>query len=252
MKRTICLLLILLTLFLTACSGRVPENRVHDTGDINGRIVGVMDGSPAENYVRELGGNCISYEDGKAMLSDLLAGKLDCLAAEESVAEGLLAVTSRAKKLDVPLAQEDYRILVAVENPALTKDINAALEAMASDGTMKAMTAACLSGGEYPEQKPLPEDAGSLYVAADPGFPPYCFYGEDGGLTGLFPETAREICRRLGLNAVFTEAAEADFLSLVQSGRAAFAIGRITQDDEAAASYTAPFMQTRQVILVRK
>lgn len=252
MKRTVCLLLVFLTLFLTACGGKVPENRVHDTGDINGRIVGVMTDSPAENYVREKGGNCIEYEDGKAMLSDLLSGKLDCAAVDEGLAESLLAVTSRAKKLDEPLAQEDYRILVAVENPALTKDINAALEAMTSDGTMKALTSACLSGEEYPAQKPLNEDAGSLSVAADPNFPPYCFFGEDGEMTGLFPETAKEICRRLGLNADFTESDENDFLSLVQSGRAAFAIGRITEDDEAAASYTAPFMQTRQVILVRK
>ena len=71
------------------------------------------------------------------------------------------------------------------------------------------------------------DPAGSMIINVESG-------SFDGVPRSDFDDAA---CARLGLTPEFMTAERARFLSLVQSGRAAFAIGQIRQDEEAAAAF---------------
>ena len=245
------LLLALLLALCAGCAGKAPPNRVFEPEDIAGKTAGVLENSAAESYALLAGASCVQYTDAKTLAADLQSGALDCAVSDEETAAKILSGSKKTAALDSPLADETFCLMVALENPRLTEDLNGAIAAMKADGSLKGALTAASSGEAMPEI--AASDGGeSLLVAVDPTFPPYCFADENGELAGLDIWVARAVCARLGLTPEFMTAERAQFLSLVQSGRAAFAVGQITEDGEAAAAFTAPYMETRQVILVRK
>ncbi|MBR5381247.1 MAG: transporter substrate-binding domain-containing protein [Oscillospiraceae bacterium] len=251
MKRLLSLWLALLLTLCAGCAAKAPPNRVFGPEDVAGKAVGVLADSAAESYALLAGASCVQYTDWKTLAADLMSGELDCAVADEETASKILSGSKKTAALEEPLADETFCLVVALENPKLTEDLNGAIEALKADGSLKSALAAADTGEAAPEVS-APDGGGSLIVAVDPTFPPYCFTDENGELTGSDIWIARAVCARLGLTPSFLTAERGQFLSLVQSGRAAFAIGRIAEDEEAAAAFSVPYTETRQVILVRK
>jgi len=252
MKKVFITAILLCITLLCACSPKAPENTVLSADELNGRSAGALSGSPAESYVKNTGAVLCSYDDKKLMLDDLVSGRLDCIAADKDTADSLMSSSKRITKLDDPLAAETYRIVVARENPDLTEDINKALKVLENSKKLGELLAASLSYDETASDASATDFETSLTVAVDPTFPPYCYRGNGGEICGFEAEVARAVCRQLGLGINFLETSSDKLVSSVQTGRAAFAIGRLTESSEAAADFTDTYMSGQQVVLVRK
>ncbi len=256
MRRFLLYLLAFLSVVsLNACAPAIPENETFSVSGLTGKMTGTLLGSPAESYLENKipGAVAASYTDSEIMLKDLLSGRLDCIATDAGTALKLMSASKRITRLDEPFIDEKYSIMTAKENPGLTKDINSVISALEASGALSSLIKASYAGHPSCGSEYLvKEGAATLYVAIDPTFFPYCYYDSERNLCGLETEVAKAVCSRLGLNIEFKEMSAEKFLSAVQNGRAAFAIGRIIAAEDVIADFTATYLNSEQVILVRK
>lgn len=261
MKRFFCAFTAFFLLFsLCACNSNVPENPVHTPADLAGKKIGVFLGSASGQYLRTYeneGGAALSYyTSGDALMEDLESGVLDCVVVEGLTAKELLPHSSKTKVLEEPLIQTAYAIAVAKENLALTEDINNALAALAENGTLENIIEGYLCGGEYRYEPQLDEEAitGTVTLAVDAAFPPYEYYGETGEVEGLDIDIARAICDILGVGLEICTVEPGTLIEEVQSGKVAFAMGRLTPDDQnlLKVDFSEIYLDVTQQIIVRK
>ena len=261
MKRFFCALTAFLLFFsLCACGADVPDNPVHVPADLAGKNIGVFLGSASAQYLstyeNEGGAELSYYTGGSAIMEDLESGVLDCIVIEKLAADELLPKSSKTETLDEPLLDTVYSIAVAKENITLTEDINIALASLAEDGTLQQIIEGYLCGGEYRYETKLDEEAvaGTVTLAVDAAFPPYEYYGESGKVEGLDLDIARAICDILGVGLEVSVCEPGTLLAEVQSGKVAFAMGRLTpsEEDLAKVDFTDPYLNITQQIIVRK
>lgn len=78
------------------------------------------------------------YASGAEAVAALSTGKIDAVIIDNEPAKSFVAANSGLKILDTKYANEDYAIAFA-KNSELTADVNAALEALIADGTIKSI-----------------------------------------------------------------------------------------------------------------
>ena len=245
-------LALVLLLALCACSSELVPNRVLEAKDMQGKAVGVIASTPASGYLTPFSEEMtIKYFTNVAGMSeDLLSGAIDCAVTDRDTADAVLKDHADLTMLEEPFINREYRMAVSQDNTVLRDNINATLEAMKTDGTLNAIIDGWLSGQyEYAAKEYTPQ--GVLTVAVDPTFPPYGFSGENGEYLGMEIDILREICYRLGVELQLVRADEDNMVYLVESGKVALAMGRITVAEDAAVIYTDVYLTSMQVILVR-
>ena len=105
--------------------------------------IGVQQGTTGDLYatwdIADAGlGTVEPYKTGADAVLALTAGKVDCVIIDNEPAKNYVAANEGLTILDTEYAVEEYAIALAKDSE-LTEKINAALEALIADGTVKAI-----------------------------------------------------------------------------------------------------------------
>lgn len=101
--------------------------------------IGVQTNTTGDIYASDDFGaeNVMQYANGALAVAALAAGKVDCVIIDNEPAKAYVAANEGLKVLDTEYAIEDYAIAVAKGNTELLEKVNAALEELIADGTVK-------------------------------------------------------------------------------------------------------------------
>lgn len=159
------------------------------------------------------------------------------------------------KILDSEYVTEDYAIAVAKDNNELLDKINAALQELIDDGSVKAVVDYYISGtGELPEfQKNVASDAEELVMATNAAFPPYEFVDGD-DIVGIDAVVAGLIADKLGMKLTISDMEFDSVIPAVQSGKADMAMAGLTVTEERlqSVSFSVSYATGVQVMIVRE
>ena len=116
---------------------RIDDQRVQRLDDLRGRRVGVLRVTFAERYVEGLGNVMLSSYDGQVQpYLDLALGRLDAVVMDTPIAL-YYATGSQVKNIEVTAAQMTFGIGIRKSDIDLLQQINAALDSMKKDGTLR-------------------------------------------------------------------------------------------------------------------
>jgi len=251
MKRTL-LILISALLFWQLVGCGIP-NTVTSPSDVSGKTIGGMAGTPSVRLGAELG-NALSYYSAEQMMIDLKAGILDCVIMESTTAADLVSGTSGVRILIEPLVEYELRIAVPKENLRLLRAVDAALETLDRNGTLRGLYNKYFVGRNYtytPVSDP-DEHIGELTVALPPDSPPLSFKNEEGKFVGMDVEVAIAIGDILGVRIEPLEYDAWQLATAVWHGRADLALGWHPSEGEGIISMSEPYATVRQVVIVRR
>lgn len=227
---------------LAACA---PSAGIRGREDILDKRVAVIGGSVAAGIVAHTDPELeLVICDSAASLKDALKkGRADCAVADKAAAEELTGFLSGLETAREPYAAPQYAIAVSEDNRLMLERLNAALSDLKSSGRLRE-----LIGGASGKTA-----AGStVTVAVEPDFYPLAYVDEAGELRGVEIELVRELCAALGLAPQFMTTDADMLLYMAESGKCAFAIGRLTAGEGEGLLYTASYMDATQYIIVKK
>jgi polar amino acid transport system substrate-binding protein len=116
---------------------RVDDTRVERAADLRGLTVGVLKVTFAERYVQDLGNVKIRSYDGQVQpYNDLAIGRLDAVVMDTPIAL-YYATGPQVKNIEIPAARMTFGIGVRKTDTDLLQQINAALESLKRDGTLR-------------------------------------------------------------------------------------------------------------------
>lgn len=117
------------------------DGAVQSLDDIAGKMIGVQTTTTGDIYASdEFGDEFVTkYDNGAAAVQALLAGKVECVIIDNEPAKSYVAANEGLKILETSYAVEDYAICFAKENTELQAKVNAALEELIEDGSVKAI-----------------------------------------------------------------------------------------------------------------
>ena len=116
---------------------RADDTRIHGADDLRGLTAGVLRVTFAERYVQSLGNVTIRSYDGQVQqFIDLALGRLDAVVMDTPVAS-YYATGPQVRNFEIPAARMAFGIGIRKNDEELLHQINAALEAMRRDGTLR-------------------------------------------------------------------------------------------------------------------
>ncbi len=116
---------------------RADDARIHGADDLRGLTAGVLRVTFAERYVQSLGNVTIRSYDGQVQqFIDLALGRLDAVVMDTPVAS-YYATGPQVRNFEIPAARMAFGIGIRKNDEELLHQINAALEAMRRDGTLR-------------------------------------------------------------------------------------------------------------------
>src|SRR5262249_14613452 len=116
---------------------RIDDSRVQRAEDLRGLRVGVLKVTFAERYVQSLGNVTVRSYDGQVQpYIDLALGRLDAVVMDTPVAL-YYATGAQVKNIEIPTAHMSFGIGIRKADTALLEQINAGLESMKRDGTLR-------------------------------------------------------------------------------------------------------------------
>lgn len=243
---------LIFAMILVSCGGNLAENKVYSAEDVNGRTVGVIEGSAAESLLSGYGGSVSvnAYGDAQSLADALHDGFVDCAICGDEISDTVVRSASGLTALDESFATLDYRIAMSAENKQLQTQLNTAIAALSSDSTLKNIIGSG-KAGELMEIPRLTEGA-LITVAVDPTFAPYSYYDENGNLAGIEINLVNAICGYLGLTVEYNVVSPDMLMYMASSGKVSFAIGRITEDAGDDVIYSDVYDTDNEIIIVRK
>ena len=243
---------VLLALSLCACR-EGPPNEVHSIEDVSGKNIGVLSGTPSARLAEELGSARLFFS-GEELINGLLLGSVDCVLMEAVIAGEHTAGKSGVKTLGETLLEHELRFAVPRENAQLLFNVNSALSALESNGTLKSLRDKYINGKSYTYNSPknIEQRPGTLRLAIHPDSPPYSFVDGDGEYSGLDVEVALAVCDYLGVELSVVPVDSGELVTAVWFGRADIAAGWLPSDVQEQVHITEPYAQTAYVIIVRK
>lgn len=118
----------------------MADSEIATAADLEGKKVSCQEGTTGEQYLLDNGFEIQSFKTGAEAITALTAGKVDAVVIDDAVARALSEKQEGATiVLDEALTKEAYAIALKKGNDALTAEIDAALEELKADGTLKAI-----------------------------------------------------------------------------------------------------------------
>ncbi len=242
---------------MTACSGSVPENKVHSVDDLAGKTIGVQLGTTGMNYADDIEGASVDkYNKAADAVQALAQGKVDAVLIDNEPAKYFVQQNPDLEILPDPFVVEEYAIAVKKGSDELTQQINTAIQELKDEGILAEIEANWIGEeyGEHPYTSPggITYD-GELIMATNAEFPPYEFK-EDGGIVGFDVDMMRAVCDKLGKKLVIEDMAFESILTAVENGKAHVGTAGITVNEERLeqVDFSDTYTTSRQVIIVRK
>lgn len=116
---------------------RIDDDRIERADDLRGMRVGVLKVSFGERYVQNLGNVVIRSYDGQVQpYIDLALGRLDAVVMDTPIAL-YYATGPRVKNIELTAAQMTFGIGIRKADLDLLQQINASLDSMKRDGTLR-------------------------------------------------------------------------------------------------------------------
>jgi len=108
--------------------------------ELAGKKVGTLPGSMAERIAQHAGADVRTYDGGQSEIyDDLKAGRLDAVLLDEPVAHYYADIDAAFETVRGDFGTVEYAVAVKLGDDALLAQVNAALEAMQADGTLRAL-----------------------------------------------------------------------------------------------------------------
>src|SRR2546427_3138295 len=118
-------------------TSRLDDLRLQRAEDLRGRTVGVLKVTFAEKYVRNLGGVTVrSYDSQVQPYIDLDLGRVDAVVMDTPIAL-YYATGPRVRNLELASARMSFGIGIRKSDGELLQQINAALDSLRRDGTLR-------------------------------------------------------------------------------------------------------------------
>src|SRR6266446_7862332 len=118
-------------------TSRLDDLRIQRAEDLRGRTVGVLKVTFAEKYVRNLGGVTVrSYDSQVQPYIDLDLGRVDAVVMDTPIAL-YYATGPRVRNLELASARMSFGIGIRKSDDELLQQINAALDSLRRDGTLR-------------------------------------------------------------------------------------------------------------------
>lgn len=227
-KAFLVLILFLFLISLVGCSN------IRSKEAAEGSRMGALADSTSVKYAA-LHGTMKEYDTFSELTAALKSGSVDCIIVDERNVKDVKKAAAGVKKLSEPLADSNFRIAVAIENPDLVKDINASLKSFSDNGILDDIINGHYKTLEYCyECESAGVDAKALTVAVCGDFAPFAYFDEDGHPAGIDVDIARAICAKLGLQCNIRVVDSSELIKEVKNGTAHFALGGITQNSDSA------------------
>jgi len=240
-------------IFLIAGCGRGgPPNEVHSPGDVEGRAIGALSGSPSAQLAGELG-TAVTFFDIEDMLNHLRVGNVDCVIMERLVAEEVIPNASGVRMLADPLLEYDLRFAVAKENNQLLDAINYAIEELTLDGVLGGIRDRYFAGRNYRYSPPnVPARPGYLSLAVSPDSAPFSYIDENGDFAGFDVDIAIAVSDFLGVELRIISRDVPDLISSVWEGRNDLALGFLPDDVGDYVNVSESYANSAHVVVVRR
>jgi len=124
------------TLSLTV---RLDETRIRKPEDLSGHRVGTLKATLAERYLLKMPSVDVpTYDNQLHPYMDLMLGRLDAVVLDTPIAL-YYAYSPQMRNVELPAEKFPIAIGIRKADPALLAKVNAALESMKNDGTLKAI-----------------------------------------------------------------------------------------------------------------
>ncbi|CAM4065584.1 transporter substrate-binding domain-containing protein [Kerstersia similis] len=117
------------------------DGPVNTVQDLDGRRVSVQVGTKSVNYLKEHhpAVRRVEVEKNQEMFNLVQIGRADAAVTGKPAAKLFAQSSPDMKVLDEQITTEEYGIAVNKNNPALTRELNAALEQIKADGSYQAI-----------------------------------------------------------------------------------------------------------------
>jgi len=251
MKKYFFYILLFITLLLLVGCNRVP-NEVNSPEDAEGRLIGGLAGTPSLRLADELG-TARSFYSESEMMSELRSGLVDCVIMEKTTALELVSNTSGVRILPEPLVEYELRFAVPMENAALLRNVNAALDELGRNGTLRSISNRYFSRGSFTYNSPEDiERTGYLIIALPSDSPPFSFTNDEGKFIGMDVDVAMAVSDVLGISLEVIEYDAWELVTAVHHGRADLALGWHPGEGEGLVNTSEPYASAVQVIIVRR
>ena len=115
------------------------DSDIKTVDDVAGKKIGVQTSTTGDIYASDDFGeeNVTKYDNGAVAVQALVSGKVDCVIIDNEPAKSYVAANEGLKILETSYVEEDYAICFNKENTELMDKVNAALEELIADGTVK-------------------------------------------------------------------------------------------------------------------
>ena len=250
--------LVMSVVVLSSC-GSAPENTVHSIEDLNGKKIGVQQGTTGDALsTAEFGiDNVEKYNKYADAVQALKQGKVDAVIVDSDTAEVFVGKNDDIELLSEGFSDEEYAISMNLENKELQADINKALDELKSDGTLDKMKEYYDSENAGKDKFTPDADAdkskGKLVMATNAEFPPYEFMeGED--IVGFDVDMMTAVCQKLGYELQIENMQFDSIIPAIQSGKADVGVAgmSVTEDRQKNVLFSDPYTTTHLVVMVRK
>lgn len=195
------------------------------------------------------------YDNGAAAVEALKAGKVDCVIIDNEPAKSYVAANKGLKILETEYANEDYAICFQ-KGSDMKEKVNAALEELIKDGSVKAIIDKYINGeGELTGVPVKFEDTDkpNLVMATNAEFPPYEYIDGD-KYFGIDVEVAKIIADKLGYDLSVENVAFDSIIPGVQSGKYTMGMAgmTVTEDRLKEVDFSTSYATGIQVVIVKE
>ena len=267
MKNTVSMIAagLLSVVMLTGCGKEAKT--ISSADDLPGATIGVQLGTTGDTYATELeeepeegkeAAKIERYDAGADAVNALKQGKVDCVIIDNEPAKVFVEKNSDLQILPDPFTDEDYAIAIKKGNTELVDKINAALDELEADGTLKKIIDNYIGDdtkGSFKYESPADVDRsnGTLVMATNAAFPPYEMI-ESGVVVGIDPDIMQAVCDKLGMELKIEDMKFEAIIAAVQSGKADVGVAGMTVDEERLKNvdFSRSYAKGKQVIIVKK
>jgi polar amino acid transport system substrate-binding protein len=234
--------------FLSGCTSKaIPENRVFSINDLGNKKVGVIEGTTAEIYASDFGGDSTKihvekYPTLAETVDALLEGKIDAVLTDNAPAKVFVDKNPSLRILNETFKEESYAGVVAKENLGLLDSINIALIQMRAMGVYDSIFGSYVGGLTKYHVQPDSVSGPVLKVATNADFPPFEFRCPKRGVANYL-ERPLEI-----IDMDFD-----DIIESVRSGKADLGLAALSVTEERGQiiNFTDNYATSKVVVMVR-
>ncbi len=227
--------LLILSVQVHTASGKDTDTALQ-VADLNGKTIGIESTSlyeiPAAEYFPD--SELVFYNSYADLIQEVKSGRIDAYLTERAMGRTQVNGAGGLKVLDELLGTESYGYLLAKDDTALCAELNTAIAALKTDGTLSYLTEKWMNSTTLPENETYETQAegkGVLYVATAADAAPFSFY-QNGRISGFDVDVITALARYCGYEVQFTQYASSALANSVLTEREDLAVGGIFTGEE--------------------